>query len=149
MKTLRQFYDHFHEVAARSCHPLWKYSTYETKLGTREEVVFIGSAAIFQMMPPKSELSLLLMQTKERRVYTHATYLMSIACPYFLEDVEEVVIGMYGQGYQAMLSVNNVAVTAYNAEGLVERVDRFGNSHEQSVSRVSAVTIRKLQQEQK
>lgn len=144
MKTMRQFFDHFHEIGDRSCHPLWKYSTYETKLGTREEVAFIGGATIFQRMPPKNELSLLLMQTNERRVYTHATYLINIACPFFLEDAEEIVIGMYGQGYQAMLGVNSVAVTAYNADGLVERVDRFGNSHEQSVSRVSAVTIRKL-----
>lgn len=145
MQTLRAFFNHLHANAGNSVRSLWKYSSYDTSLGTREEVAFIGSAIILQMVPPRQELSLLVAQTQETRVYKHAAYLMSIACPFFLEEAEQLKIAVYGQGFQGFVGVNNVDVRAYNAEGIVERIDRFGQSHEHSITRIAGVTVTRKQ----
>jgi hypothetical protein len=143
MHSLHDFYEYFHSTNDKAIHGLWKYSVYETKLGNREEISFVGSAVVLQSVPPTGQLSLLIAQTTDHRVYRHAAYLMSFACPYFLENHPDgkMRIEVFGQGFQGFIGVVNVDVKAYNAEGVVERIDRFGNSKEHSITRITAVDV--------
>jgi hypothetical protein len=150
MQTLRAFYNYFKAQADNTVGACWTYNTYETKLGYREEIVFVSSSIVLQMMPPNQDLSLIVIQTKDTRIYKHAAYLMGLACSFFLDaDTDQYNISTYGQGFQGFIGVNSVDIKAFNIEGTVERLDRFGNQHEHSITKVAGVTVKRLPKEMK
>lgn len=149
MHSLHDVYEYFSSHSDAAIRGLWKYSAYETPVGVREEIAFFGSSVVLQSVPPTSQLSLLIAQTSETRVYRHAAYFMSFVCPFMLENHPDrkLRILVYGQGFQGFIGVVNVDIKAYNAEGVVERIDRFGNHKEHSITRITAVDVSHKQKE--
>lgn len=141
--NLRSFFNHFSTHADASVIPLWKYAEFETKFGDRRELQFIGQSAIV-IETPDNKLEFMTIQTQEHRVYKHAGYLMSLLAPFYLDHNTHIDIKLYGHAFQAFTSVNNVKVEPINAEGVIERRDRFGNLSEKEVIHISSVRLSRM-----
>lgn len=141
--SLRSFYNYFYANADDAVKPMWKYAEYETKLGIRREIQFIGQAALLLEVPPTDELQFLTIQTQEHRIYRHGTYMLTMLADYYLMDQSYVDIKVYGQGYQSFTGIKDFVVEAITAEGTVPRVTRFGTEAELSIKKITGVHITK------
>lgn len=139
---IKQFFDHFQTAADTNVRQLWKYHEYETKFGNREEMQFIGSAAILIEMPDH-RFEFLCLQTLEPRIYKHASYMLSMFADHVMsnEGMETFEVRLHGNGFQAFVGVNNVKVEALNAEGTVVRQTMFGEPREHVVVRIDGVRL--------
>jgi hypothetical protein len=145
--NLRSFFNDFHAKSESAVRQLWKYSEFETKLGLRREVSFIGGCVVIQETPPNNELSVLVMQVSDTRVYRHAAYALTFLLDdYLTGDLESLTIRLYGHAYQAFVPVNSFDVKPVQGLGTIETVDRFGNPREKELARVHAVTIKRKEQ---
>lgn len=148
MSNLKAFFNNFHAHAPDAIKPLWKYAEYETKFGDRREIQFIGQSAMVIETPPDYHLDFLTIQTQEIRVYKHAGYLLAALAEFYLQgETTSLHVKLYGQGYQAFMYVNSVRVEALTADGMVERVNRFGQPMEQPVSKINGVRVTRFTKE--
>lgn len=142
--NLRACYNDFQAKSDSNIGHLWKYAEFETKLGIRREVSFIGGSVIVQEVPPHDDLSVIVIQTSENRVYKHAAYFLSFVADSFLQgQVQQLNVRTYGQAYQAFIGVNTFSVEPVVATGTLEHQDRFGNLSEREKSHVNAVLIKR------
>jgi hypothetical protein len=148
MPTLRSFYDGFQAKTEPAVRQLWKYSEFETKMGPRREITFIGGAVVIQETPPTDELSVLVMPVTDTRVFKHTAYLLAfLADSYLANDVPQLQVRLYGQAYQAFVPVNTFDVQPVTGVGTIEHVDRFGNSSEKELARTHAVLVKRFVKE--
>lgn len=143
---LKQFFESFSKANEDELVKLWNYSTYETKFGTREEIAFMDKSTFLQKMPtdPLNEVSLLVINTKEQKVYGHARYLVQQLFVYCGRD--ELFIRLHGYAQQAVIPLKHaegIAVEEVYAKGTIEHVDRFNNHSEKEVSKLSAIVLRR------
>jgi len=146
--NLSSFFNHFSTVADPQVIPLWRYDEFDTKYGTRRELHFVGQAALLTETA-EDRLEFVAIQTQEFRVYKHAGYMLALLAEFYLDERPSVDIKLYGQAFQAFMTVNNVNVEPITADGTVEHRDRFGNLSEKQVSKITAVHLTRIQKEHK
>lgn len=137
---LKEFYAQVVE-SDESIASLWSFDEYETKFGTREELVFAGKGIILSRLP-SGDFSLLIIQVQEPKVYQHARYLIQA----LLYQVETLELKLYGSAYQAIFllqQIEEIEVEQVFAKGTLEHVDRFNNHSEREVSSLVGVRLSK------
>lgn len=148
--NLRSFFNHFNEHADQQTAHLWKYSEYETKFGDRREMALFSSAMIIEtpMTQGDPEFSMLVIDTREQRLYKHMAYLLHYFASYMLSEKEQIDVRVYGNSYQAVLALDSqqpFRIESITATGTLERVDRFGNSREVEKTRINKVQFSRIE----
>jgi hypothetical protein len=148
--NLRACYNDFKSKSESAVSQLWRYAEFETSVGLRREVSFVGGSVIVQETPPNNELSVIVIHTSETRVYKHAAYFLAFVADSFLQgEVQQLTVRTFGQAYQAFIGVNTFSVEAVVATGTLEHEDRFGTRSEREKSHVNAVIIKRKTHEQR
>jgi hypothetical protein len=154
---LKEFFEYFQETADHSTKQCWKFNQYETKFGNRQEIQFIGSAALLIELPddklapalPHGPFEFLIIQTRETRIYKHAAYLLQLFADYTLREREKAGwtptfdVKLHGNGFQAFVGVDCAKIEAINATGLVPRETMFGEMKEHQVTSIIGVRVSK------
>lgn len=146
---LKEFFNFFGEKADSSVLGYWGLKR-SMPHGELDRIDFHGSYIILQKTHAEDlPFMLLVAITKEQRIYKHAAYMLTMFAHYhFLNnpDSTELKIKTYGNAYQACLLVNSYHVDAVSLSGTVERVDRFGNSSEKEINKITSVVLTRKEQ---
>jgi hypothetical protein len=142
---LREFFDEFKEFNDSELVANWHYASYVTSIGEREELVFADHASVLQYLPG-NKWSLLILQTKEPKVFDHTRYLIQSLFGWWeqTEEQTELVLDLHGLGYQAVIPLKTLYdVQDLESVGTLEHRDRYGNLSEKERRRIIGVKIRR------